>query len=282
MNNMNLCFLDFWNDFDKNNNFFIHYFKLLFPEKTINVTSESDADLVIFSCFGKQHKNVNRSKTKKIFFTGENIRPNFYECDYSFTFDLDDYNGKNIRIPLWYFYIDWFNVGSYGNPKYLLPVNEIKGLWFNKEKTKTSCAVFSSPKPERFFMINCLSKYFPVDCYGKPFGKHTSGEDDKYNTISQYKISMCFENSLYPGYVTEKLFHSRTAGNLSLYWGHSDVKYDFNPKGFINANDFNSFEECAEYVNYLLNNDTKYNEIIQEPIFSCNFFDFEKKIKSIL
>lgn len=279
---MNISFLDFWGNFDFNNNFFVHYFKSLFPDQQINITSPENADTVIFSCFGQQHKTVNRSKTKKIFFTGENIRPNFNECDYSFTFDFDDHGGKNIRIPLWYFYIDWFGVGSYGDPKYLLPINEINGTWFNTKKTKTCCTVFSNPKQERFSMIECLTKYFPVDCYGKPFGRHTNGEDDKYNIISQYKISMCFENGIYPGYVTEKLLHSRTAGNLALYWGHSDVKNDFNTKGFINVNDFNSFEECAEYVNYLLNNDTKYNEIVQEPIFNCNFFEFNNSVFDIL
>lgn len=278
---MNISFCDFWGNFDPNNNFFVHYFKSLIPDQQINITSHENADIVIFSCFGQQHKTVNRSKTKKIFFTGENIRPNFSECDYSFTFDFDDCGGKNIRIPLWYMYIDWFGVNSYGNPSYLLPPTEFNGKWFNNIKEKSCCTVFSNPKHERFLIINALTKYMPVECYGKPFGKHTDGEEDKYQKISQYKASICFENGIHSGYVTEKLLHARTAGNLAIYWGHSDVKHDFNPEGFINADDFKTPDDCAHYVNDILNDENKYKEIISKPVFNCNFFEFDNSITDI-
>ena len=32
-------------------------------------------------------------------------------------------------------------------------------------------------------------------------------------------MSLCFENSFYPGYITEKLIHSLLSGCKSLYWG---------------------------------------------------------------
>lgn len=279
---MKISFTDFWGDFNYNNNFFIYFIKKILANTDVILTDLENADIVIYSSFGQNHKTVNRKKTKKIFFTGENIRPNHSECDYSFTFDFDDYCGKNIRIPLWYLYIDWFDVKSYGNPQYLLPLNEMTGKWFLRKKNKKCCTVFSSPKPQRYSIISALSQYFSVDCYGKPFGNHSDGEEIKYNIISDYKINICFENSIYSGYVTEKLLHARTAGNLALYWGHNDVKYDFNKDGFINANEFNSFEECAEYVKYVIDNADKYNKIINTPIFNCNFFDFEERVKAIL
>jgi len=279
---MNICFLDFWDNFDPKNNFFIHYFKKLLDNKNILVTNLHDADIVLYSCFGNSHLNVNRNNKIKIFYTGENIRPNFNECDYSFTFDYDDYGGKNIRIPLWYLYIDWFNVNTYSNPNYLLPVNEINGYWFNNKKTNTCCTVFSNPKIERILMMQALKKHFDIHGYGKPFGNWTDGEKDKYEKISTYKASICFENSVKSGYVTEKLLHARTAGNLAIYYGHKDTNLDFNEKGYINTIDFKSFDECADYINYILNNENKYNEIIKEPIFNCKFFDFDDKVKTIL
>ena len=32
-------------------------------------------------------------------------------------------------------------------------------------------------------------------------------------------MSLCFENSFYPGYVTEKLIHALLSGGKSIYWG---------------------------------------------------------------
>ena len=277
---MKLSFCDFWGDFDYSNNFFIYYLKSLFGE--VSLVDIKDADILIYSCFGSKHHSADRKRTKKIFFTGENIRPNFSECDYSFSFDFDDYDGKNIRIPLWYFYIDWFNVGTYGNPRYLLPLKEINGKWFNRVKDKQCCTVFSSPYKKRFEMIEAISSYMPVDCYGRPFGKHTEGEEKKKQKICQYKFNICFENTIHPGYVTEKLLHARTAGTVPLYYGHPSVEVDFNKRGFINLYEFSSINECAEYVNYVSKNENIYNEIINQPIFSSNFFEFDNKVKSIL
>ena len=51
-------------------------------------------------------------------------------------------------------YIDWFNVGSYINPEYLIPINYIdKKNEFNSFERKTLHKVYSS---EYFFVINIL------------------------------------------------------------------------------------------------------------------------------
>jgi hypothetical protein len=34
-----------------------------------------------------------------------------------------------------------------------------------------------------------------------------------------YTFTLTFENTDYPGYVTEKLFHALSAGSIPLYWG---------------------------------------------------------------
>jgi|694.fasta_scaffold128775_2 hypothetical protein len=279
---MNISFSDFWGGFDYKNNFFIHYIKQLFPDRSIYVTSIEEADFLIYCNFGTNHLSANRNKVKKIFYTGENIRPNFNDCDYSFTFDFDDYGDRNIRIPLWYLYIDWFDVKSYGNPQYLVSPKTFKQKWFNVPKIKNCCTVFSNPKPERFAMVNAMSRYMSVDGYGIPFNSHTIGEEDKYQKISEYRCSICFENSSYSGYVTEKLLHARTAGNLSVYWGHRDVEKDFNPNGFISANNFNSFEDCAAYVNEVMNDHHKYDSIVNAPVFSSPLFSFNEKVIKIL
>jgi hypothetical protein len=105
---MNISFADFWDGFQDNNNFFIDLLKTINSNFNL-VPFSNETEILIYSCFGHTHHHANRSKVKKIFYTGENLRPNFNECDYSLTFDFDSYDGRNIRLPLWMLQIDWFN-----------------------------------------------------------------------------------------------------------------------------------------------------------------------------
>ena len=49
--------------------------------------------------FGTNNKKFNRSDVVKIFYTGENRRPENYDCDYAITFD-HNYNNWHYRLPL--------------------------------------------------------------------------------------------------------------------------------------------------------------------------------------
>ena len=252
------------------------------------VPLSDDTDILIYSCYGdaQHHRRANRKKTKKIFCTFENKRPNFDDCDFSLSFDFDTYGGKNIRFPQWHLYIDWFNKGGYGNPKYILPPNQIADNDFMKREKNKFCAfVYSHETKHRAEFFEKLKSYKPADGFGLPFGSHTWGEDIKYNIISAYKFNMCFENSLYPGYHTEKLFHAKTAGCIPLYWGAETVSEDFNKKCFINLLDFdNNIDKYIEYIKEVDNDDTLYNEILKEPLFTSppNINKIIEKIKRIL
>lgn len=263
---MNVTFLDFWYGFQPENNFFIHLIRSI--KENVNITPPENADVIFYSCFGDSHKNFN---TKKIFFTGENLRPNFNDCDLSLSFDFDNYNNRNIRLPLWYLYIDWFNVKSYNNPDWLIPVEYLfsDNEFTIKDKNKFCSTVFSSPYNSRFNMINLLNTYKKVDCYGKIHSnKLPDGEKYKMDVISNYKFNICFENSIYPGYFTEKLLHSKIAGCIPIYYSDKSYSEDFNNKCCINLIDFNEEDELLEYVKEIDSDINLYNKINSEPIFT--------------
>lgn len=267
----NIAFLDFWDSFEPNNNFLLHLFREINPN--IQVVAPQLADTIIFSCFG--HQNMMHQGKKKIFFTGENKRPNYNQCNFSISFDFDDYQGRNVRIPLWYYYIDWFNKGSYANPDYLIPTNYLdnssENIFSSKEKTKFCSAVFSNPVGTRVNMANLLSTYKQVDCYGKPHKlKLQDGEQYKMNIISDYKFSICFENSIFEGYYTEKLLHAKVAGNIPLYYSDSKISEDFNPKAFLNLSDYSNINEMFEHIKEIDNNEALYKEIYNEKLFKEN------------
>jgi hypothetical protein len=277
-----VAFIDFWDNFDPNNNFLIHLFKSV--REDIEVVEPLKADTIIFSCFGNSN-SYYRDK-KKIFFTGENKRPNFNICEYSISFDFDDYNGRNVRIPLWYYYIDWFNKGSYNNPDYLIPIDYLDNPneFSNVKKDKFCSAVFSNPVDTRVNMINIINSYKQVDCYGKPhLLKLQDGERYKMDIISKYKFSVCFENSLYDGYYTEKLLHAKIAGNIPIYYSDKNYIKDFNPDSCLNLIDFENMEHLLEKIKEIDANDMIYKKMLSENlILNKNLDNIKKQIVKII
>jgi len=280
---MKISFLDFWGDLDLNNNFLIN----LLRESNENVvlTNPDDADIIFCSLFGDAHKSYFNKK-KIVFFTGENVRPDFSSYDYSLTFDFDSYNDKNIRVPLWYFYIDWFNKKTYGNPEYLIPENYLYGEneFTLKPKVGFCSTVFSSPYRERFEMINYLNSYKAIDCFGKAIGHRIpEGEKVKMDIISNYKFNLCFENTIYPGYFTEKILHAKISGCIPIYRSDLSMNQDFNPNCCLNL-EGSSYLDVLDRVKELDNNDIMYKKMISEPLFDkkVNIEAIIEKINKIL
>ena len=268
---MKITFSDFWQypkAFDPNNNFFIHIIRDLFED--VEVVEPEDADVMFFSLFGNE--NGRYKDCKKIFFTGENVRPNFRRCDYSLTFDADEHEGKNFRLPLWYLYIDWFEVNSYDNPDWLIPESYLynDNEFTQKKKDKFCSIVYGKQIESRINAIqNISSNYKQVDVFGKANPNYylPDGEKYKLDLISNYKFSLCYENSVTPGYHTEKLLHGKVAGNVPIYYGDKSIGEDFNPDCFINAVDM-SDEELIQKIIELDQSDNLYNKMAKEPIFT--------------
>lgn len=289
-----ISFVDFWDGFDPNRNFFTGLFSSVCD---IVVVEPSECDILIFSCFGS--RNQMYMNKKRIFYTGENLRPSYNgtykdgrgfvvgKCDYSFSFDVNE-DKRNIRIPLWLIQIDWFNEVDYGNPKFVMPYDGFINNEFMKKNKVDFCSfVFNSNAPYRYEIIEKLSKYKKVDCFGKPHEKTIPyGEMNKLNVISNYKFNICFENSLSCGYCTEKLIHAKYAGCIPVYWGDKYVNYEFNKKSFINLIEFDSVSSLCDKIIELDSNDKLYEEVKKEQTFATKDYainlieSIKEKIKS--
>lgn len=279
---MKISFLDFWGDLDINNNFLINIIREF---KSAEISSPEDSDVIICSVFGNEHHKFY-GKKKIIYYTGENIRPDFSSYDLSFTFDFDDYNGRNLRVPLWYFYIDFFNKKTYGNPQYLIPENYLyeSNEFSEKPKNNFCCTVFSKYDGDRFQMMQNLSSYKDIHGFGKVHpNRIQEGEKIKMDIISNYKFSICFENSIYPGYFTEKLLHAKIAGTIPIYKSDKSFSLDFNEKCCINLCNL-SFDEIRERVIEIDNNNKLYNDYLNEPLFNTkiDINEIGKKIINLL
>jgi hypothetical protein len=72
--------------------------------------------------------------------------------------------------------------------------------------------------------------------------------ESKYEILSQYKFSLCFENMAMKGYVTEKIFDCLYAGTVPLYLGAPDIEDLIPPDAYIDCRKFSSWQTMQHAV----------------------------------
>lgn len=72
--------------------------------------------------------------------------------------------------------------------------------------------------------------------------------ESKYEVLSQYKFSLCFENMAMKGYVTEKIFDCLYAGTVPLYLGATDISDLIPEAAYIDCRRFSSWIKMHEFV----------------------------------
>ncbi|MGF1924715.1 MAG: glycosyltransferase family 10 domain-containing protein [Bacteroidia bacterium] len=257
-------FVDFWPDFDMPN--FIFYYLLT---RTYKVEVSEQPDLLFYSLNGNNHTKYTCTK---IFYTGENIRPDFKDCDFAFTFDYSK-NNKNYRLPLFALYDD---VSKLINRK--LDVEKVL-----KSKSKFCCFVVSNPSSKiRNDFYHNLSKLKHIDSGGRLYKNIDYEIIHKRDFIRDYKFVIAFENTSYPGYTTEKIFEPLLEDCVPIYWGNPLVANDFNTKRFINCHDFSSFEEVMKHILKVDEDDQLYLQYLSEPAFNNDELDPNLKEDRIL
>lgn len=219
--------------------------------------------------FGNNNLNFNKKDVTKIFYTGENRRPEDFDCHYAITFD-HNYSNWHYRLPLFVIYM-WAldQIHNTGYDYYhILRESE------PAEKTGFASFVVGNPKVEiRNDFFRRLSKYKKVDSGGKHLnniGQSLDGEKAKIDFLASRKFNICFESYTHPGYVTEKILHAFYAKTVPIYWGSPTIAADFNPHAFINVNDFKDLEEVVEYIKLIDENDDLYNRIVTATPFAGN------------
>ena len=258
---MKIAYVDFWGGFNPLEFWITRFLKNKYE---VEISDPFNCDLIIGSCFGNFIRLFKDSKANKILFLGENIRPSYEFYDYSLSFDYETYNNRNIRLPLWMVYIDWWN-----NKSDDLSLDELNCV-FNAEdisnRQNFSCIVAGNPVENRINIYNQLNLYKKVDGYGLAFNNKYNGR--KYDLLKNYRFNICFENSIYPGYCTEKLLQAKVSGCVPLYYGCKEANKDFNSKCFINLYDYVSMQEFVEEIINIDNNKDKFIEIASQPLFS--------------
>lgn len=195
-----------------------------------NIQETLDNPDIIFIGEGKQ-KEHKAFSCIKIYVAVENRYPDYSIYDYSLTFRNID-NKRNMRLPYYVLSTDPNKLIKDNN--YINIANEKRGfcsvLVTNSNKRRTGSRL-------RFF--NELSKVRRVDSGGKAL--NNIGKiipiNETINFLSKYKFNICFENRVYPDYVTEKITNAMMAGCIPVYMGSHYINNEFNPKSFINVSE---------------------------------------------
>ena len=129
--------------------------------------------------------------------------------------------------------------------------------------------VSNSNALNRIEFFNLLSHYKKVDSGGRYLNNINAniedGTEPKLAWMRKYKFSICFENSSYPGYTTEKLMHALISDTIPIYWGNPDAHLDFNQNAFINCHKYKSWDEVIELVREIDNDEKLYQEYLSQP-----------------
>ena len=217
-----------------------------------------EPDVLFYSNYGDKHMQYT---CLRVFVSMENVRPNFNVCDYAFTFDYP-INTRNYRLPL------YRRCGEY---KELLLKRDVQTISAQKRKF-CSFMVSNQKAKERIEFFKKLSGYKPVDSGGRYMnnigGSIAPGRQNKVDWMRNYKFSIAFENTSYPGYTTEKMLEAFVSGTIPIYWGNPLIGLDFNPKAFVNCHDFKSFDEVIEHVKEIDQNETLYQDYLRQPMLS--------------
>jgi hypothetical protein len=166
---------------------------------------------------------------------GENVRPQFNFFDFSLSFDLDTYLDRNIYLPLWALRTHEYGRESYGYTPY-----DKSLLWRKRNIVDNDGFVYigNNETPSRTSLFRSLERLgYSIDFYGS----HTKPVKNKLLKFSEYKYSICLENSFSPGYVTEKLIDGYISNTIPIYMGALPLGI-FNVKSFINLSPFLPFD----------------------------------------
>lgn len=231
---MKIKFVDFWRDFDPEDNYFIHFFRRHFE-----VELSEDPDLVVFSVYGYEHLTYQDRIT--LCYTGENVLPDFNRADYALGFHYLEYPGRYMRFPLYVMYPGFERLAFTG------PIPDA-GRLLDRNFCNFVYSNASNADPTRTEFFRRLSAYKRIDAGGMQLNNLGYRVSDKQEFIKNYKFTIAFENSSSAGYTTEKLMEPMVVNSLPIYYGNPLVDQDFNAKSFIWMKDGQEVDRVIEEI----------------------------------
>jgi len=195
----------------------------------------ADPDFIIFGPYGNDIPQ--KGNYVRIGYYCENIKPDLSICEWAFGVPREE----DVKHPN-YKRIQWHGL----NPRLLIKPADYDPEKILASKTKFCNFLYSHKVAYREAFFSQLSQYKKVDAPGLSMNNMPAIEDlykgDKWEIkrqfLSSYKFTIAFENNIYPGYQTEKLYDAMLCNSIPIYCGDPCIAEVFNTKAFINTADY--------------------------------------------
>lgn len=257
MKKVKVGYVDFWKGFVPEEYIF---HKILSRHYEVEITNR-DPDFIICSTFGNQYLKY---VCPRLLFVGEAFCPDFNVYDYAIGFDRINFGDRYLRYPL-----------SLVNKEILelaLHKHERPEEDFTRREKFCSFVVSSGGGVDdiRNWFFDKISEYKQVDSGGRFRNNLPDGQPvpDKKAFQEQYRFSLAFENTSFPGYTTEKILDAWAAGTIPIYYGDPGIIKDFNEKAMIVCRGRESLDEVLDKIKELEENTEKYLETVRQPIIT--------------
>jgi alpha(1,3/1,4) fucosyltransferase len=210
----------------------------------------------------------------RVFITGENFEPDLTDCEFAITFSVLVDHPNHLRLPLWvYENRSW----GYG-PERLVKDPNTDWQKLARQKTSFCNFIYRQPVSYRDTILQMLKQYKHVDSAGPHLNnlsawtvpKVPNRLIPKINFLQRFKFTLAIENSIWPGYMTEKLVDPMYAASLPIYVGDPKAMLTFNPDSYIDFSCFANMKEMIEFVREVDNDDELYLRMLAAPFYRDN------------
>lgn len=243
---LKIKFIDGWKGWNPDEDYIVGRMRRLYELEVC----ERNPDYVYSVGVGFGDTDFKYPDAVKLVFIGENRTPDFNRFDYAIGFDHLQFGDRYLRFPLFVTY-----------PGYRLVRHPAPQLSDEELVNRKFCSFVVSnrhgdPLRERFF--HELSKYKRVDSGGRVLNNVGGRVPDKLAFCRSYKFNIAFENSVYPGYTTEKLIEGLAAQSVPIYYGDPLVAEDVDPDCMIRVADERDVSRAIEEIVALDRDDDAY------------------------
>jgi hypothetical protein len=207
-----------------------------------------DPDFVLFGPYGNDIPKAGNYT--RIGYYCENIKPDLSICEWAFGMpreaEVNNYRYKKIQ---------WHDL----DPQLLIKQDNYNAENIFDQKKNFCAFIYNNEVPYREEFFRQLSRYKKVDAPSQSMNNMPNNIDKVYKGtvwerkrqfLNSYKFTISFENYVYPGYQTEKLYDAMLANSIPIYCGDIYVNEIFNTSSFINTTDIIDLKNSAD-VNFL-------------------------------
>ena len=189
--------------------------------------------------------NILSNKKYDFFITGENREPEFRRARKQIGFWRSYKNRSDVfRFPNWMWHLNWPEIADQPPyPRYGMRLDidrlmrPIKDTYSTQQldSRQNKAILFSKHlKEPRRQLYEVTTSVLGCDGYGGAFNNDNRAQA-KMPIMEGYRFSLCPENSIGDGYITEKIPEAFHSGCIPMAWCRpEDLAEDFNPEAVVN------------------------------------------------